>query len=103
MTAFGYFATRVLPTVKCKQQRGVDKELPGTENEVEQDLMAWCRIEAGMSQLASGHDTENSRGVIINDIDEEDEVEAMGECDIFEIQHQYLASLTLVPDLITNY
>jgi hypothetical protein len=64
-----------------KRQRGVDKELTGSENEVEQDLTAWCRLEAGMSQLASGHDTENGSGVIINDIDEE----ALGECDIFEI------------------
>ena len=41
--------------------------------------------------------------VIPNDIAEEDEVEAMGKCDIFEIQHQYLASLTLVANPITNY
>jgi DNA primase len=67
-----------------KQQRGVDKDLAREENEVEQDLMAWCRTEAGMSPLPSSHGNENA-GVIPNDMAEEDEVEAMGECDIFEI------------------
>jgi len=64
-----------------KRQRG---DQPRAENEVEWDLKAWCRSEAGMSQLTFGRDNEEG-GMINNDIPVEDEVEPVGECDIFEI------------------
>jgi len=67
-----------------KQQREVDKETPGVGNKVDLDLTAWCRSEAGMSQLANTGGDEND-GVVQNEIAGDDEVEAMGECDIFEI------------------
>jgi hypothetical protein len=68
-----------------KKQRGVMEEMPGASvNEAEWDLMAWCRSETGMSQLASSRDNEDS-GVNTKNIAGEDEVEPVGECDTFEI------------------
>ena len=46
--------------------------------------MAWCRSEAGMTRLPSSLGNERNDAVN-NGIAEEDEVEALGECDIFEI------------------
>ena len=53
-------------------------------NNVDMDLKAWCRSQAGMTQLASNGDNERN-GVVPNEMTEDDEVEAVGECDIFEI------------------
>jgi hypothetical protein len=67
-----------------KDQRGVDKE-EGEENVVEAELMAWCRNGAGMPERATGSGNPSSEGSAHGEVEEEDEVEAMGECGIFEV------------------
>ena len=62
----------------------VDKEELGDENEVNLELMAWCRSAAGMTRLPSSLGTK-SNDVVNNGIAKEDEVEAMGEYDILVI------------------
>jgi hypothetical protein len=66
-----------------KRQREHDNVENG-ESRVETDLRAWCRAKAGLPRLASG-DGEDSQ-VVHNEVDgDEEEVEAMGECGIFEM------------------
>ena len=67
-----------------KQQREAGKEELEDENEVDLELMAWCRSEAGMTQLPSSMGNE-SNVAVNNGIAEEEEVEALGECDIFAV------------------
>jgi hypothetical protein len=67
-----------------KQQREVCKETTGTDNKVDLDLTAWCQSEPKMSKLANGGGDESNL-VVPNETAGEDEVKAVGECDIFEI------------------
>ena len=67
-----------------KFQRG-SESVAGNENVVEAELMAWCREEAGLPQLDDMDADNDSSDLIPNDVEGEDEVEAMGECDIFEV------------------
>jgi hypothetical protein len=67
-----------------KEQRDEDN-MAGTGNMVEADLMGWCREEAGMPQLADAAGNDGS-DLIHTEVDEEDEeVEATGECDIYQV------------------
>ena len=61
-----------------------DKETTGARNKVDLELTAWCRSEANMSNSNFGAADENNL-VVTNEIARDDEVEAVGECDIFEI------------------
>ena len=70
-----------------KQQREAEKWEPGDESEVDLELMAWCRSEAGATHLPSSLGN--------NGVAEQDEVEAMGERDTFEIWNLQLASSVL--------
>jgi len=63
-----------------KAQRGAE----GEDNKVETELMAWCRAEARLPQLDKGEGG-GSSGVVHDEVEEEDEVEALGECSIFEV------------------
>jgi hypothetical protein len=70
-------------SVMVKRQRDHDNVASG-ESMVETNLRAWCRAEAGLPRLANG-DGEDSQ-VVHNEVDGDDEeVEAMGECGIFEM------------------
>jgi hypothetical protein len=52
---------------------------------VKAELMAWCRAEAGLPQMANAGVGDQSTQVVNSEVaDEEDEVEAMGECSVFE-------------------
>ena len=67
-----------------KHQCGeADKEELGDENEVDLELMAWCRSEAGMTCLPSSLGNK-SNSAVNNGIAKEDQVEVMGECDMLE-------------------
>jgi hypothetical protein len=66
-----------------KDQRGEDEE-EGEDNVAEAELMAWCRNRAGMPERATGSGNPGS-GSAHGEVEEEDEVEAMGECDIYEV------------------
>ena len=59
--------------------------MAGEENMVEAELMAWCREEAGLSLQLADIAGNNSSDIARNEVEGEDEVEAMGECDIFEV------------------
>jgi hypothetical protein len=65
-----------------KLQRDEDNVASG-ESMVEKDLMTWCRAEAGLPQLVDG--AGEASQVVHNEVDGDDEVEAMGECSIFEL------------------
>jgi hypothetical protein len=54
------------------------------ENGVEKDLMDWCREDAGLPPMAKGAGKEAPQ-VDHGEVDEEEEVEAVGECGIFEV------------------
>jgi hypothetical protein len=62
-----------------KQQRAVEEET----TKVEEDLTAWCQSQAQMPPLGR---VENEVNLVTNSVEEkEDGVEAVGECDIFEV------------------
>jgi hypothetical protein len=68
-----------------KAQRDNDN-MAGTDNMVEADLMGWCREEAGMPQLADTAGDDGSDLIPTEADEEEEEVEATGECDIYQVQ-----------------
>jgi hypothetical protein len=61
------------------------REVEGEESMVEAELLAWCRKEAKMPELATSSNNQSSGGD--HGEEEEEEVEAWGECGIFEVQH----------------
>ncbi len=67
-----------------KVQRDNDN-MAGTDNMVEADLMGWCREEAGMPQLADTVGNDGSDLIPTEVDEEEEEVEATGECDIYQV------------------
>lgn len=67
-----------------KNQRE-NNNVAGAENTVEVDLKAWCRAEAGLPELTDSAGSKSSDLVPHEEVQGEDEVEATGECDIFEV------------------
>jgi hypothetical protein len=62
-----------------KQQRAMEEETA----KIEEDLTTWCRSQAQMCPVQR---VENEVDPVTNSVmEEEDEVEAVGECDIFEV------------------
>jgi hypothetical protein len=59
------------------------REVEGEESMVEAELLAWCRKEAKMPELATSSNNQSSGGD--HGEEEEEEVEAWGECGIFEV------------------
>ncbi len=67
-----------------KVQRDNDN-MAGKDNMVEAELMGWCREEAGMPQLADTAGNDGSDLIPTEVDEEEEEVEATGECDIYQV------------------
>ena len=67
-------------------EANLDLTKSSLENMVlEAKLMAWWQAEAGLAPMAISGGDKDSTGAILSEEDEVDEVEALGECSIFEV------------------